>query len=152
MDMKLWIDADACPNAVKEIVLRAAERTKVHVTFVANQNVPLPNRTWLQFVRVPKGLDVADTYIAEHLNPEDLVVTQDVPLAAQVVEKGAQAISPRGVMWTKENVNEKRSLRDFFTEARESGMITGGPKPFDNKAKQSFANALDRWLTAALKR
>ena len=113
---------------------------------------PLPNRTWLQFVRVSKGLDVADTYIAEHLNPEDLVVTQDVPLAAEVVEKGAQAISPRGVMWTKENVNEKRSLRDFFTEARESGMITGGPKPFDNKAKQSFANALDRWLTAALKR
>ena len=152
MDMKLWIDADACPNAVKEIVLRAAERTKVRVTFVANQNVPLPNRTWLQFVRVPKGLDVADTYIAEHLNPEDLVVTQDVPLAAEVVEKGAQAISPRGVMWTKENVNEKRSLRDFFTEARESGIITGGPKPFDNKAKQSFANALDRWLTAALKR
>ena len=150
--MKLWIDADACPRAVKDIVLRAAERRKVPVTFVANKRIPVPKLAWVDAVQVPKGMDVADTYIVEHCQPEDLVVTQDVPLAAEIVEQGGQAISLRGVTWTKENIREKLSLRDFFTEARESGMITGGPPPFDNKAKQSFANALDRWLTAALRR
>ena len=150
--MKVWIDADACPRAVKEIVLRAAERRKVPVTFVANKPIPVPKLAWVNAVQVPKGMDVADTYIVEHSSPEDLVVTQDVPLAAEIVERGGQAISLRGVTWTKENIREKLSLRDFFTEARESGVMTGGPPPFDNRAKQSFANALDRWLTAALRR
>ena len=149
--MKVWIDADACPRAVKEIVLRAAERRKVPVTFVANKPIPVPKLAWVNAVQVPKGMDVADTYIVEHSSPEDLVVTQDVPLAAEIVERGGQAISLRGVTWTKENIREKLSLRDFFTEARESGVMTGGPPPFDNRAKQSFANALDRWLTAALR-
>ena len=149
--MHIWIDADACPRPVREIVLRASERRKVPLTFVANQFVPTPKISWIQSVQVPKGLDVADTYIVEHVNSGDLVVTQDVPLAALVVEKGAKAISPRGVLWTEANVREKLSLRDFFTEVRESGLITGGPRPYDNKAKQTFANALDRWLTAALK-
>jgi uncharacterized protein YaiI (UPF0178 family) len=146
--MKLWIDADACPRPVKEIVLRASERTRVPVTFVANAFVQVPKLAWVDAVKVPKGFDVADAYIVEHVGPDDLVITQDVPLAAEVVAKGAQAISPRGVTWTAQNVRQKLSLRDFFTEARESGVITGGPKPFDNKAKQSFANALDRWLRA----
>ena len=150
--MKVWIDADACPRAVKEIVLRAAERRKVPVTFVANKPIPVPKLAWVNAVQVPKGMDVADTYIVEHSSPEDLVVTQDVPLAAEIVERGGQAISLRGVTWTKENIREKLSLRDFFTEARESGVMTGGPPPFDNRAKQAFANALDRWLTAALRR
>lgn len=150
--MKLWIDADACPKPVREIVLRASERRRVPVTFVANKFIPVPKLAWVDSVQVPKGMDVADAYIVEHLSPQDLVVTQDVPLAAEVVEKGAEAISPRGVTWTAKNIREKLSVRDFFTEVRESGVITGGPKPFDNKAKQAFANALDRWLTAAEKR
>ena len=119
------------------------------MTFVANKFIQVPKLAWVDSVRVPKGMDVADTYIVEHLQPEDLVVTQDVPLAAEVVAKGAQAISPRGVTWTEQNVREKLSLRDFFTEAREAGIMSGGPRPFDNKVKQAFANALDRWLTAA---
>lgn len=150
--MKLWIDADACPKPVREIVLRASERRRVPVTFVANKFIPVPKLAWVDSVQVPKGMDVADAYIVEHLSPQDLVVTQDVPLAAEVVEKGAEAISPRGVTWTAKNIREKLSVRDFFTEVRESGIITGGPKPFDNKAKQAFGNALDRWLTAAEKR
>ena len=113
-DMKIWIDADACPRGVREIVLRAAERRRVPLTFVANKFVPTPNLAWINAVQVPHGLDVADTYIVQHLSPEDLVVTQDVPLAAEVVEKGALAISHRGVTWTPENVREKLSLRDFF--------------------------------------
>ncbi|MEE2960931.1 MAG: YaiI/YqxD family protein [Myxococcota bacterium] len=148
--MKIWIDADACPKPVKEIVLRASERRQVPVTFVANQFIPTPNVDWITSVQVPQGMDVADNYIVQHLSPEDLVVTQDVPLAAEVVEKGAMAISNHGVTWTEENVREKLSLRDFFTEAREAGIMTGGPTPYDNKAKQAFANALDRWLTAVL--
>ena len=150
--MKLWIDADACPRAVREIVLRAAERRRVPVTFVANKFIPVPKLAWVDSVKVSKGMDVADTYIVEHLEPSDLVVTQDVPLAAEVVAKGAQAISLRGVTWTAENVRQKLSMRDFYTEMRESGIQTGGPPPFDNKAKQSFANALDRWLTSTLKK
>jgi hypothetical protein len=150
--MRIWIDADACPKAVREIVLRASERLRIPVTFVANQPVRTPKLAWVDAVQVAKGLDAADTYIVQHLAKEDLVITQDVPLAAEVVEAGAQAIGHRGVQWTAQNVREKLSVRDFLTEARESGLITGGPKPFDNRAKQSFANALDRWLTAAMKR
>ncbi len=149
--MKIWIDADACPRGVRDVVLRAAERRRVPLTFVANKFVPTPTLAWINSVQVPHGLDVADAYIVQHVGPHDLVVTQDVPLAAEVVEKGALAISHRGVEWTADNVREKLSLRDFFTEARESGIQTGGPPPFDNKAKQAFANALDRWLTKALK-
>jgi uncharacterized protein YaiI (UPF0178 family) len=149
--MRIWIDADACPRPVREIVLRASERRHVPLTFVANKFVPTPNLAWINSVQVSQGMDVADTYIVQHLDPSDLVVTQDVPLAAEVVEKGALAISHRGVTWTAENVREKLSMRDFFTEVRESGIITGGPPPYDNRAKQAFANALDRWLTKAIK-
>lgn len=149
--MRIWIDADACPKAVREVVLRAAERRQVPLTFVANKFIPTPPVDWISSVRVEQGLDVADGHIVAHLDPTDLVVTQDVPLAAEVVEKGAMAISLHGVTWTTENIGEKLSIRDFLTEARDAGMITGGPAPYDKKAKQAFANALDRWLTAALK-
>jgi len=149
--MKIWIDADACPKQVREVVVKAAERRQVPLTFVANKFIPTPNVDWITSVQVGQGLDVADAHIVEHLDSTDLVVTQDIPLAADVVEKGAMAISLHGETWTAENVREKLSLRDFFTGARESGIITGGPPPYDNKAKQAFANALDRWLTAALK-
>jgi len=150
--MHLWIDADACPTAVREIVLRAAEKRRIDTTFVANKYIPVPALRWINAVQVSQGMDVADHYIAERVKPEDLVVTQDVPLAADVVAAGAMAISPRGMVWTAENVREKLSLRDFFTEARASGVKTGGPPPFDHKAKQTFANALDRWVTMGLRK
>jgi uncharacterized protein len=149
--MKIWIDADACPKAVKEVALKASERRQVPLTFVANKFISTPQVAWITSVQVKQGMDVADNYIVEHLEPADLVITQDVPLAAEVVEKGAMAISLHGVEWTPENIGEKLSIRDFLTEARDAGMITGGPAPYGNKAKQAFANALDRWLTAALK-
>ena len=150
--MKIWIDADACPKAVREVALKASERRQVPLTFVANKFIPTPAVDWITSVRVEQGPDVADAYIAKHVTPDDLVVTQDVPLAAEVVGKGALAISLHGVTWTEENVREKLSIRDFLTEVRETGVLTGGPPPYDNKAKQAFANALDRWLTATLQK
>ena len=148
--MKIWIDADACPKAVREVALKASEKRRVPLTFVANKFIPTPNTEWITSIKVEQGPDVADAYIAKHVTPDDLVVTQDVPLAAEVVAKGALAISLHGVTWTEENVREKLSIRDFLTEVRETGVITGGPPPYDNKAKQAFANARDRWLTAVL--
>lgn len=148
--MKIWIDADACPKAVREVALKASEKRRVPLTFVANKFIPTPHTDWITAVKVEQGPDVADAYISQHVSPEDLVVTQDVPLAAEVVGKGALAISLHGVTWTEENVREKLSIRDFLHEVRESGVMTGGPPPYDNKAKQAFANALDRWLTASL--
>lgn len=149
--MQIWIDADACPKAVKEVALKAAERRQVPLTFVANKFIATPSIDWITSVQVKQGMDVADTYIVEHVHSTDLVITQDVPLAAEVVKKGAMAISLHGVEWTEENIGEKLSIRDFLTEARDAGMLTGGPPPYNQKAKQAFANALDRWLTAALK-
>jgi len=150
--MRIWIDADACPRAVKDVVLKASERRKVPLIFVANSFIKTPAIDWITSVQVQQGPDVADAYIVEHVTAADLVVTQDVPLAADVVGKGAMAISLHGVEWTEENIGEKLSIRDFLTEARDVGMITGGPPPYNNKIKQAFANALDRWLTAALKK
>ncbi len=150
--MKIWIDADACPKAVKEVVIKAATKRRVPLIFVANKFIATPQVDWITAVKVEQGPDVADTHIAQHVEPTDLVVTQDVPLAAQVVEKGALAISLHGVTWTEENVREKLSIRDFLYEVRESGVMTGGPPPYDNKAKQAFSNALDRWLTATLQK
>jgi uncharacterized protein len=150
--MQIWIDADACPKMVKEVVIKAATKRRVPLTFVANKFIATPQVDWITAVKVEQGPDIADAYIAKNVDPADLVVTQDVPLAAQVVEKGALAISLHGMTWTEENVREKLSIRDFLHEVRESGVMTGGPPPYDNKAKQAFSNALDRWLTAALQK
>jgi len=150
--MQMWIDADACPKMVKEVVIKATTKRRVTLTFVANKFITTPQVDWITAVKVEQGPDVADAYIAKNVAPSDLVVTQDVPLAAQVVEKGALAISLHGVTWTEENVREKLSIRDFLHEVRESGVMTGGPPPYDNKAKQAFSNALDRWLTAGLQK
>ena len=125
--MEIWIDADACPKAVKEVVIKAATKRRVPLTFVANKFIALPQVDWIKSVKVAQGPDVADAYIANHVGPSDLVVTQDVPLAAQIVDKGALAISLHGVTWTEENVREKLSIRDFLHEVRESGVMTGGP-------------------------
>jgi uncharacterized protein YaiI (UPF0178 family) len=151
--VKVWIDADGCPRDAKDLVLRAAQRRKFPLTLVANRFIPVPKRLPnVNSVQVSAGLDVADTYIAQHAEPGDLVITSDVPLAAELVEKGIEALNTRGELYTAANVRERLSMRDFFTEARASGLISGGgPPPYDERAKRSFANALDRWLTAATK-
>jgi uncharacterized protein YaiI (UPF0178 family) len=144
--MKVWLDGDACPREVKEIVFRASERRRFPVTLVANKAQVIPRFTWITQVTVPGGMDVADAYLVAHAEPTDLVVTQDVPLAAELVAKGVTAMSPRGETFTEANVAERLSIRDFLTEVRAMGGTTGGPPPFDAKAKQAFANAFDRWL------
>ena len=149
--MKIWIDADGCPRAVKEIVFRASERLGLEVCLVADRMVGRPPNKLVTTVRVPGDMDAADKYIADKVSPEDVVITADLPLAAAVVEKGATGINPRGETYTLENVRERLSLRDFMTGLRESGVETGGPPPFGKKDKQRFADALDRFLTQRLR-
>lgn len=150
--MKVWIDADACPREVKEVLFKASRKRRFPLTLVANRWLQTPNLRWITSVQVPQGLDVADEHIVQHAEPGDLVITQDVPLAAELIEKGVDCISIRGVEWTEANIGERLAVRDAMTEARAMGLVTGGPPPFDARAKQAFANALDRWLTRAAAR
>lgn len=150
MSFTVYVDADGCPNDVRDIVVRAATKRSFTTVIVANRFLPKPKTKWVQVVQVGSGLDVADAWIAEQATEGDLVVTNDVPLAAEIVEKGAKALTWRGDLLDATNVGERLAMRDFFTEARASGMIEGGgPPPFDKKARASFANAFDRWLTRA---
>lgn len=150
--MKIFIDGDGCPRAVKDIVFRAAERRDVDVVLVANRAVAVPRHPRISAVQVSRGLDVADDWLVANAAPGDLVVTSDLPLAAELVARGVTAMSARGETFTTSNVRERLSLRDFFMEARESGIVQGGgPPPFDAKAARAFADAFDRWLTRALK-
>ncbi|MBI2309248.1 MAG: YaiI/YqxD family protein [Rhodocyclales bacterium] len=144
--MHIWVDADACPVVIKEILFRAAERTKLPLTLVANQwlkTPPLPN---IRSVQVPKGFDVADKHIADQVEAGDLVITADIPLAAAVVDKGATAINPRGERYTPENIRQALDLRNFMESLRNSGVETGGPPAFSQADRQAFANSLDRLL------
>ncbi|MFK8041338.1 YaiI/YqxD family protein [Congregibacter sp.] len=143
---QVWVDADACPVPIKEILFRAATRSQCMTTLLANHGMAVPPSPYLSFVQVPSGFDVADSEILKRLEPCDLVITQDIPLAAEVVERGALAISPRGERYTAENARARLAVRDFMTELRDSGVQTGGPAPLDNADKQRFANALDSWL------
>ncbi len=145
--MQIWVDADACPNVVKDILFRAAERTKTNLTLVANQPVKIPPSRYIKTVRVANGFDVADKEIIEQLGPGDLVVTADIPLAAEVIEKGAHALNPRGEFYTEENIRQRLAMRNFMDELRSSGVNTGGPPTFSHKERQAFANHLDRLLT-----
>ncbi len=145
--MQIWVDADACPNVVKDILFRAAERTKTNLTLVANQPVKIPPSRYIKTVRVANGFDVADKEIIEQLGPGDLVVTADIPLAAEVVEKGAHALNPRGELYTEENIRQRLAMRNLMDELRSSGVNTGGPPTFSHKERQAFANHLDRLLT-----
>jgi uncharacterized protein YaiI (UPF0178 family) len=149
---QLWVDADACPVPIKQILFRAAERERCVTTLLANHPMTVPASTYLSFVQVPSGLDVADSEILRRLAESDMVVTQDIPLAAEVVERGAVAISPRGEYFTAETVRARLAMRDFMTELRDNGVRTGGPAPLDNSDKQRFANGLDRWLAARRRR
>ena len=148
--MKVWIDADACPKLVKEIIFKASFRLKVDVCLVANSYMQIPHAPNITFIQVEKGADMADFYIVEHLEASDLVITADIPLAAAVVEKNATAINPRGEIYTEENISERLSMRNFMQELRDSGIDTGGPPPLNAKDKEKFANAFDRIMTKLL--
>ena len=145
--MKIWIDADACPKVIKEILFRASQRLKVPVCLVANSDLSRAHTTLINSVRVAAGFDVADDYIAEHAEATDLVITADIPLAARVVEKGGVALDPRGELYTEENVGERLAMRNLMQELRNDGMLLGGPAQFNLVDRQRFASALDRLLT-----
>lgn len=144
--MKIWVDADACPVVNKDILCRAANRTTVVATFVANQFIRLPPSRHLKFIQVPKGFDVADNEIVRRVEPRDLVITGDIPLAAEVIEKGAVALNHRGELYTTQNIQECLNMRDFMDSLRSSGIETGGPSALSKSDTQAFANQLDKLL------
>ncbi len=144
--MRIWVDADACPNVVKTILFRAAERACVQLTLVANQPLQTPPSPYINSVQVSAGFDVADDRIVELAAAGDLVITADIPLAAAVVKKGARALNPRGELYTEENIGERLAVRDFMDELRGSGVVTGGPAALGKSDRQAFANQLDRLL------
>ncbi|MGI9308404.1 MAG: YaiI/YqxD family protein [Gammaproteobacteria bacterium] len=145
--MKIWVDADACPVVIKEILFRAAERTKTLTTLVANQALRVPPSQWIKTVQVPAGFDVADNEIVKRLEAGDLVITSDIPLAAEVIEKGGLALSPRGELHTTDNIRERLNMRDFMDTMRSSGIETGGPAVLSQADRQAFAGHLDKWLS-----
>jgi uncharacterized protein YaiI (UPF0178 family) len=144
---QIWVDADACPAAIKEVLFRAAEREHVSVTLVANQWLRTPPSRYVRAIQVPGGFDVADNEIVERVAADDLVVTQDIPLAAAVIAKGALAMHPRGELYTADTIAQRLGMRNFMDELRGAGVDTGGPAAFHARDKQAFANQLDRWLT-----
>jgi uncharacterized protein YaiI (UPF0178 family) len=147
--MQIWVDADACPGEIKTLLYRAAERRKIKITLVANQSMRTPVSEFIDFILVPGGMNVADRRIVELLAAGDLVVTADIPLAADVVAKGGQALDPRGELYTDDNVGTRLASRNLINELRGGGLITGGPSNFSSRDRQAFANRLDRWLTKA---
>lgn len=146
--MKIWVDADACPVVAKEILYRAADRTGVQLTLVANQSLTVPSSKNISTMIVPKGFDVADDEIVRRVAAGDLVITSDIPLAAEVIDKGAYVLSPRGEQHTRENIGATLNMRDFMDTMRSSGVeMRGGPAAYGQRDKQAFANNLDRLLT-----
>jgi uncharacterized protein YaiI (UPF0178 family) len=144
--MKIWVDADACPKVVKDLIFRASARLSLPVCLVANRQLALPESPLITMQQVPKGSDVADGYIALHVAPGDLVVTADIPLAAQVVARGATALDPRGEVHTADTVGERLAVRDLMEELRWAGVATGGPAAYSAADRQRFAQSLDRLL------
>lgn len=145
--MKIWVDADACPRVIKEIVFRASERLGLPVLLVANKSLAKHSTKLVESIVVADGFDVADDYIAEHATAEDLVITADIPLAARIVAKGGIALDPRGELYTEENVGERLSMRDLMMELRGDGFVQGGPSQFSLVDRQRFASSLDCMLT-----
>lgn len=143
---KIWIDADACPQIIKQILYRAAVRTKIELVLVANMIFNYPKAPNIKFILVGKGFDVADNYIVQGVMPNDLVITADIPLAAGVIEKGAYALNPRGKFYDRENIKQNLAVRNLMTDLRDRGEISGGPSAFGAREQQAFANALDRFL------
>ncbi|MEJ5063675.1 YaiI/YqxD family protein [Erwinia sp. MYb375] len=144
--MPIWVDADACPKVIKEVLYRAAEREQMMVTLVANQSLSVPPSRFLRTLRVPAGFDVADNEIVQRAEAGDLVITADIPLAAEVMEKGAIALNPRGERYSDATIRERLTMRDFMDTMRASGVQTGGPPTLNQRDRQQFANELDKWL------
>ncbi len=145
--MKIWVDADACPNVIKEILFRAAERLKISLTLVANSFLRTPSSPYIRAIRVGAGFDVADNRIVQEMAAGDLVITADIPLASEVIGQGGHALNPRGELYTKENIQERLTMRNFMDELRGAGVDTGGPATLNQKDRQVFANRLDQFLT-----
>lgn len=145
--MRIWVDADACPRAIKDILYRAAERRRIRLILVANSRFPVPKSEFIDFMQVGAGFDKADLAIVEQARSGDLVITTDIPLAAGVIEKGGLGLSPRGELFTPDNIRSRLTMRDFLDEMRGSGVMTGGPSALSAKDRQEFANQLDRLLT-----
>lgn len=150
--MKIWVDADACPGVIKEILFRAAERAEIAVTLVANHAMRIPPSRFIQLVTVSSGFDVADNEIVRRVDTGDLVITADIPLASEVIDKGALALNPRGELYTEHNIKSILNMRDFMDTMRASGVQTGGPAAIGQSEKQAFGNQLDRLITKHHKR
>ena len=148
--MQIWVDADACPRPIKEVLFRAADKRSVQTTLVANQYLRTPPSKYIRAVQVEQGFDVADNEIVRRMTPGDIVVTQDIPLADEIIRAGGIAINPRGTLYTEANIKDHLSRRDLMEQLRDSGTISGGPSAFDKKDVQAFANSLDRIVTKAL--
>ena len=145
--MQIWVDADACPRVIKDILYRAARRVEVPLILVANQPLQVPLSPLISTRQVAGGFDVADDYIAAQVAAGDIVVTADIPLAAEVVEKGAHALNPRGELYTRNNIRQRLAMRDFMEEMRSTGQVSGGPPPLNQQDRQAFANQLDRLMS-----
>ncbi len=145
--LKIWVDADACPVVIKEILCRAADRTKTLVTFVANQSINLPRSRHIKMLQVEAGFDIADDTIVQRVETNDLVITSDIPLASEVLDKGGLVLTSRGQRYTRENIKARLNMRDFMETMRASGIQSGGPAAMNHSDRQAFANALDRLLT-----
>jgi uncharacterized protein YaiI (UPF0178 family) len=149
--MQIWVDGDACPRAIKEILYRAAERVEVSLNLVANRPIGMPRSPFLTLIQVPQGFDEADRRIVELMQDGDLIVTGDIPLAAAVIEKGGKVLGPRGEELTEENIKERLAMRDLMDQLRSTGLDTGGPSALGKADRQTFANGLDRILTHCLR-
>lgn len=145
--MKIWVDADACPVVIKGILFRAAERSKIQMTLVANQALSIPPSRFINLLQVTSGLDVADNEIVRRLNAGDLVITSDIPLAAEVIENRGHALNPRGELYSADTIRDRLNMRDFMDTLRSSGIYVGGPAALSQSHRKSFANELDKFLT-----
>lgn len=149
--MQIWIDADACPKVIKDIIYKTANRLHIQVTLVTNQPFKIPHSAYIDIIQVPNGFDAADEKITEQINQKDLVITEDIPLANAIIKSGAFVLSPRGKMYTEDNIGESLTMRNFKDELRGTGVNTGGPTLFKASNREAFANQLDRFLTKQLK-
>ncbi len=145
--MHIWVDADACPKPIKEILFRAAERVRVSLVLIANQALRTPRSRYIKAIQVPGGFDVADKHIVQQIQTGDLVITADIPLAAAVIEKGGHALNPRGEFYSQDNIRQRLTMRNFMEELRSAGVVTGGPALFNQADRKAFADELDRFLS-----
>ena len=149
--MKIWVDADACPVVIKEIIFKASNRTGIHVIFIANQNIPIPDSKTIKMIRVPSGFDRADNEIINRMEPGDLIVTSDIPLAADAIKNHGVVLTPRGEKFTKDNIGPRLNMRDFMETLRASGQTIEGPSAFSKNDRKLFADNLDKILVKELR-